>query len=312
MISSFLFFVSKQSVWLRCICMGLLLGAGLHARGAFEGEEDVKENLPVQKAAQPSHANLEYVKQQRLRSNIKKLSALKQKKPINEGVLTALIQQILNDDPDHEDALNTLGSFYLEKGWPQIAKILYVRALKAHPKNSSLHNNLAVTALKKGEREEAVAHFRKSLSYRYSNYSAAANLGALYMTAYEYDLSLDYMKMAYNRVRSYLPKGHPDAIKIGNNYAVALAWNKNFQKSQSILQDITRLRPLPPLVLLNYAILMGKDLKNIKPAFMLLRRADLLNKSGNYTKQIKAVRSYLEQQQARPKQRSAGRAGRKK
>ncbi len=260
---------------------------------ADEDELLEDKNTDMQALGGMSQKDWEYLRKQRLAKNLQRLELLKKKGVrMSENTLVKLVSHILNDDSGNVSALNTLGSFYLERGKPGLAKILYARAMETHPKNSSLHSNKGVVALKLEDEKTAISHFRDSLQYRYSNYVAAANLGALYMNAYEYDLSLDYMKLAYSRAKSYLPKNHPDVLKIGNNYAVALAWNKNFRKAQSIFSEIVYSH-IPVEVALNYAILLGKDLQDKSSAFRMLSKADLLNKSGRYASKIKAVRSYL-------------------
>ncbi len=254
-------------------------------------------------SVKPEKPNEEYLKAQRLQSNLQKLESFKKLQSMRESHLVAIVSKILNDDPRNLQALNALGAFYLNKGQMQMADIIFVRALKWHPKNSSLHNNRGVVALKKGDKKEAIAHFQNSLKYRYSNYFASANLGALYLDSYEYDLSLDYLSLAYSRAKSYLPKFHHDVLKIGNNYGVALSWNKNFKKAQSVFHEIIGSKKPNVELLLNYAILAGEDLNNKRWAFKLLSRADMLNQTRRYTGKIKAIRSYFSKSVTRKKKR---------
>ena len=231
---------------------------------------------------------------------LKQLEALKGSK--KEASFLAIATKILNKDPDNVQALNILGVFYLQNGKTQLAKIIFTRALKKHPKNSSLHNNLAVIALKDGKKEEAMEAFRKSLSYRYSNYASAANLGSLYMQAYEYNMALEYLSLAYGRAKQYLSLSNYEVLKTGNNYAVALAWSGNFRKSEDIFQELIEKNPGEVELLLNYAILLGKDLKEKEKSYQFLRKADLMDKSGRHARKIKALTKYLK----------SGKAARKK
>ncbi len=255
---------------------------------------DADEDVMIEESGRNEMKEEEnYVRQKRLQMKqwLQQLESMKKSK--KEGALVALVSKILNQDPDNVQALNTLGVFYLESGKTQLAKIIFTRALKKHPKNSSLHSNLAVIDLKAGKKEEAVKAFRKSLSYRYSNYSAAANLGTVYMQAYEYDVALDYLSLAYNRAKQYLSLTHYEVLKTGNNYAVALAWSGNFRKSAEVFEDLIEKNPRVVEPILNYAILLGRDLKNKNKSYQFLRKADLMDRSGSYTRNIKALDKYL-------------------
>ena len=230
-------------------------------------------------------------KKQRLQQWLKRLESLKRTK--KEPALLDIVSKILNEDPDNAQALNTLGAFYLQNGKTFMAKIVFTRALKKHPKNSSLHNNLAVIALKEDKKKDAVKAFEKSLSYRYSNYSAGANLGTLYMQAYEYDLALDKLSSAYSRAKQYLPLNHYELVKTGNNYAVSLAWSKEFRKSAAVFEELIAQNPKVVELSLNYAILLGRGLKRTTDSARVLNKADLMNTSGRYTRNIKALKKYL-------------------
>lgn len=265
----------------------------------FAEFEDADEDLIMEEEL---NSGLD-VKQGRARHNkvqmkqwLKQLDSLKRSK--KEAPILALTTKILNKDPDNIQALNALGTFYLQSGKVQLAKIIFTRALKKHPKNSSLHNNMAVIALKEGKKEKAMEGFRKSLNYRYSNYASAANLGTLYMQSYEYDFALEHLNLAYSRSKEYLSLTHYEVLKAGNNYAVALAWSGNFRRSEDIFQELIENNPGAVELLLNYAILLGRDLQEKDKSYQFLRKADLMDKSGRFARKIKALREYLKKGKA--------------
>ena len=239
-------------------------------------------------------ANHAVRKKDQMRKWLKQLESLKRSR--KEAPILSLASKILNQDPNNVQALNVLGAFYLQSGKIQLAKIIFTRALKKHPKNSSLHSNLAVIALKEDKKEEAIAAFQKSLGYRYSNYSAAANLGTLYVQAYEYDASLEYLSLAYSRAKQYLSLGNYEVLKTGNNYAVALSWSGDFDKAEDIFEELIEKNPGSVELLLNYAILLGKDLKEREKSYEFLQKADLMDRSGRFSRRIKSFRRYLESQ----------------
>ena len=256
----------------------------------FAEFEDTDEDLIMESDfdAEKSHARQG---KNKMKQWLKRLDSLKGSK--KEASLLALTTQILNIDPDNIQALNTLGVFYLQSGKIQLAKIIFTRALKKHPKNSSLHNNLSVIALKEGKKEEAMEGFRKSLNYRYSNYASAANLGTLYMQAYEYDFALEHLNLAYSRAKEYLSLTHYEVLKTGNNYAVALTWSGNFRRAEDVFQELIKKNPGAVELLLNYAILLGRGFQDRNKSYQFLQKADLMDKSGRYARKIKALRKYL-------------------
>ena len=273
-----------------CLCLNLFAAADL-----LDEEDEIEELNTSASNQEPKTLDLDRIKKQRLGQNLKKLHQLVQKPDtIKETALVSLCSQILNDESDNVQALNALAAFYLKNHKTQMAKIILTRGMKVHPKNSALVNNMGVVALKRGETKEAIAYFRDSLKYRYSNYSAAANLGTLYLDSHDEDSSLDFLKLAYYRASSYLPKGHIDTLRIGNNYAVALAWIEDSSKAWTIFNDITNFRQVPPKILLNYSSFLGKNLSNYKQAFVILNKVDLMDSNRRYASRVKQMRVYFQ------------------
>ena len=248
-------------------------------------------DVPDKKSAKEVEEIRTRQERSKMKQWLQKLNSLKGSK--QEGPLLSVVSKILSKDPNHIVALNTLGVFYLKQGKLQLAKIIFTRALKTAPKNSSLHGNMATIYLKEGKRKEAIEAFQKSLSYRYSNYASAANLSALYMQAYEYDAALEYLSLAYNRAKQNLSVTHPEVMKTGNNYAVALAWSGDFGKSEDVFRELLKSYPDHAELLLNYALLLGRDIKNKDKSNRFLNKANLMDSSGRYSRRIKALKKYL-------------------
>ena len=269
-----------------------------------EVEEEEEEEEEEEYYAEEEQQELEKSKKmsrQRARQNkeqlknwFKQLEAFKAKRGGKESTLLNLVSNILNHEPNNIQALNTLGTFYLERGKTQLAKIIFTRALKKHPKNSALRNNLGIIALKQGDQKTAIDLFQKSLKSKYSNYSAGANLGTLYMKSYEYELALEPLELAYGRGKRYLSPNHYEVLKTGNNYAVALAWAGYFDKAEDVFEELAKKNHKGIVeIFLNYAILLGKDLKSKGKALDFLQKADLMDKSGRYARKIRTLRQVM-------------------
>jgi len=227
-----------------------------------------------------------------MRQWLQELETVKMKK--KESSILALTTKILNVDPDNIHALSALGTFYLESGQTQMAKIIFSRLLKKYPKNSSVHSNLGMISLREDNREDAIKAFQKSLEYRYRNYVAAAHLGVLYLEAYEYDSAKEYLELAYKEGKRKLSINHPEVMKIGNNYAVSLSWSGEFRKAEDIFEDLTEIHTKSVELLLNYAILLGNNLGNKKKSYKFLRKADLMDTSAKYSGRIKDLQNFLD------------------
>ncbi len=263
----------------------------------MDEEEDLVEmestELKYKKDSSNEQGRRTGQKQLQIKQWLESLELLKKRNSKHEARFVSLVSRILNYDPNNVEALNTLGTFYLQAGKIKLAKIIFVRALKAHPKNSSVHSNMGVIALKENKKEEAIIAFKKSLGYRYSNYSAAANLGTLYMEVYEYDRALDHLELAYGRAKSYLSVNHPEVVKVGNNYAVALAWSGNARKSASVFEELIKNNPKEVKPILNYAILLATKVKNKDESLKWLRRVQFVDHAGRYATRIRTLSKYL-------------------
>jgi len=244
---------------------------------------------PASLAVNDRHAS----KQQR-RNPEKELERLKQSMSRGENIpearLLSLVSQVLNNDPENLQALNILGNFYLQKGQGQLAKIIYARALAAHPKNSSLYNNMGVIAIEKKDKSEAISQFRKSLQYREDNYLAAANLGVLHLDTYDYRSGLKYLRLAQYKMRYQSPDDHPNLSQVNSNYAIALVWDGgSFARANDVFRQAIQHAPRNVHLLINYSAFLAHYRKDYKQARQVIERADLLDHMGRHRRRIKTI-----------------------
>ena len=216
------------------------------------------------------------------------------KKRENEDRIISLVSRILNFDSKNKIALLNLATYYLKTGRYQMAKIIFTRALKHYPENSSIHNNMGIILLKEGEVDQAALSFKKSLKYERNNFFAAGNLGSLYIQGYNYQSAVGYLNLAYNGTKEELSMTNPQVVKTGNNYALALSWSGNYRKANKVFKELIKNNPKEVELVINHAILLGRNLKKKESALKALKRVDFLDNERRYSGKVKALKKYLE------------------
>ncbi|MGE0632299.1 MAG: tetratricopeptide repeat protein [Pseudobdellovibrionaceae bacterium] len=182
----------------------------------------------------------------------------------NDEQIEQLSSQVLSQNPKDIRALNALAMNHFRKGRIQLAKMLLLRALEAHPKSSELHNNMGVIELSQKNDREALIEFKKAVELKSDNASASANLGAIYLKGKDYKRATTALEIAVdNGLKDWKTK---------NNYAVALAGSGKADKAEDLYKDILKEQPSNKEAMMNYSILLIDQLN--KPQEGL----DLLNK----------------------------------
>lgn len=178
-----------------------------------------------------------------------------------EPQLTAAAANILGKDSNHLKALNALGVHYFVRKNFGLAKIIFLRAIAAHPSEPALHNNLGIVYLAEGDQRAAIGAFKKSLEARESYVIGATNLASIYLEYHDFNRALTPLASGYKVVKSGLRDGKEESIGVANNLAVALSAQGQGEKARDIYEEIGRGSSRNITVLLNYAILLTERLK---------------------------------------------------
>lgn len=274
----------------------------LVASAQFEGEDGeeirgTKESKePKDRVLKSPDANevAEMEAQAKLEVDAKDLKALSDAKVARneEGVVRAA-SRILGVDSRHLQALNTLGVFYFEQGKFGLAKILFNRALQAHPSEPGLHNNLGIVLLSEGKQRQALLEFRKALDLKHDYRVGAANLGAIFLEYKDYERAVAPLEAGYRATRSELKSGTGYAVEVANNYAIALAGVGKNEESKEIYDEIVVGSSRNPTVLLNYAILLVEKMKNYKEGGKLLSRIKFAVDDPKVLKRVEELEAKL-------------------
>ncbi len=121
-------------------------------------------------------------------------------------------------EPKNKDILNGLGVVYLHFEELEKSKSYFLAAIAIDDNFSTAHNNLGTVYLKLSKWDEAIEHFKKSLSnpMNQNPESAYFNLGTAYYRLNQYESAITAFKHALKRVPDFLP----------SYYGLALAYNK--------------------------------------------------------------------------------------
>lgn len=175
---------------------------------------------------------------------------------------------LLMQFPQDLKALNALGIYHYKKGRFEAAKYMLTKALQAHPQSYEVLGNLGVVYLAIGEKREAIRNFRKALEINSRDGMSAANLGSIYTHDKNYAKAQAALSIA-------VESGLKD-FRINNNYAISLAANGEYSKSEEIYEQLVRDNGLNKEVLLNYSILLVDHLKKYTKGSEIINRLKLL------------------------------------
>jgi type IV pilus assembly protein PilF len=108
------------------------------------------------------------------------------------------LKKAISLDDKNSDARLNLGSLYMEKNRDKEARALFEKVLKDLTFSNQFRNyyNLAILALKEGDRREAFNYLNKSVAEREDYCAGNYKLGELYAEEFRYKQALDSFKNA--------------------------------------------------------------------------------------------------------------------
>lgn len=211
----------------------------------------------------------------------------------DEELFVRAVSKILGRDQTNLDALNALAVFYIEKNKLGLAKIILNRALETHPDEKALHNNLGIIYLYDGELRLAISSFKKAVGLNRNYRIGLANLGSIYLEFGDYLRAIEPLEAGYSLIKGDI-RGNKEAVEIANNYAVALVGAGEASKAKSIYEKILDSDSRNIGVLLNYATLLTKTLKDKSAARRAISRLKFVSDSSKYNKKAEELDKFLE------------------
>ena len=214
--------------------------------------------------------------------------ALKYKK---EAELLEVCSGLLSENPDNVFAVHVLSLFYIKTGRLKLASLIINRMLSKNKKLApSLLNNLGVIALRRGERREAVAYFKKSLDQKSSHALAQANLGQLLVSTGNFSPAQIYLEKAWDNLEDFSAANH--VFGISNNYGVALAGVQDFKESLQVYKRVEKKFPDRKQSRINKAIVLTEglaDKRSLKQAQSMVNELARTDKSPSFKRKLAKI-----------------------
>ncbi len=226
------------------------------------------------------------------KAELDELSAALKKR--SEPQLVKAAAAILSKNPSHLESLNAMAVYYFEAKKYGMAKLLIKRAMKDHPKEPALFNNLGIIYLSEGETRSAIEYFRKSIAARADYRIGATNLGSIYLDYRDYKRSVSPLEEGYKAARSDVRRGDATAVEIANNYGVALMGTGENAKAEEVFSEIVSSSARNPVPYLNYAILLVEVQKKKNDAVRVLSKLKFMTDDREILRRVEALERKLE------------------
>jgi predicted TPR repeat methyltransferase len=155
-----------------------------------------------------------------------------------EGELDAaeiLYRKVLDDNPNHLDAIHYLGLLAYQYGDSDAAGRMLERVIAADPEHADAHSNLGMIRKAQGRLEDATAEYRRAIALNPRHANAYTNLGVLLRAQGQ----IDEAEAAYRRAIE-LNAGHAEAY---HNLGVLLAGSRRIPDAVFCFCKATTLAP---------------------------------------------------------------------
>jgi tetratricopeptide (TPR) repeat protein len=225
-------------------------------------------------------------------ADLKKFSEARKSR--SEAAVVRAASEILSKDPKNVIALNGLAVFYIDLKKYGLAKILLKRALKDHPSEPALYNNLGVVYLGENDIPLALESFKKSVQARSGYDKGSLNLSSIYLEFRDYERSLSPLEDAYKAVRSDLRRGGENVIETANNYAVALMGVGENDKAAKVFEEIVDSNTRNPTPYLNYAILLVEVQNKKRDAIRIISKIKFISEDREILRRAEALEKKIE------------------
>ncbi|USN47427.1 MAG: tetratricopeptide repeat protein [Pseudobdellovibrionaceae bacterium] len=212
----------------------------------------------------------------------------------DEQAFLDAVAVVLGKDAKNAEGLNALAAWYIKNKKSGLAEVILNRALESHPEDPALHNNLGVVYQMQGKFFEAIASFRKAVSFKTDHIAAGINLGSVYLAYGDFEKAVEALRPGYLSLGSDLGRGKTPAVEVANNYAVAMFEKGDGAEATKIFQKIDESEVRNEVVLLNYAILLANTESDKKNALRVISRLRFLTEDPGVRKRLDQIEQQMD------------------
>ncbi len=287
--------MNKLTITGLAIAAIFLLSSCSSERKAHEAGQEAAQQAPTDSAQKKNPKKTELIE---IKPDAKSASSAVQavKTDINASLYSSLsaatasqnveqIKQIsldiLQNNPKDVRGLNTLAMTYYKKGLYNSAEYLLNKAIVAEPKSAASHSNLGLVLLARDAKRDAIESFKRALDYDSDLLAAAENLGALYVSAKQYDKAAEVLSRIVEQ--SALSEGS----KL--NYAVALTGTGQIDQAVSTYERILKNNSTHKQALTNLAIIKIEKQSKFEDGLDLVNRLKFVDTDFGSQDLIKAL-----------------------
>jgi tetratricopeptide (TPR) repeat protein len=171
---------------------------------------------------------------------------------------------VLHKNPSSWLANNNLGDIYMKRGELEDAVAHFEKALASAPTYIETHLNLAIAEMNRGRFDEATRHARRAIELRPQNMCGYHALGDAILRAGKPDVAVHWYREALRR--------EPDFFKAQLNLGIALTQSGRPEEATEWFELVLRDRPDNVTALANFAIALAER-GRFEAALQYLERA---------------------------------------
>ena len=179
--------------------------------------------------------------------------------------------------------------------------------IKEYPQTFVLHNIIGAISFEKGQKEEAIKHFRKVIELRPHHPHAYNNLGAALIDIGEYEEAKSNLKKAielqpdyaeaynnlgnvykemeeYNQAISVYEKAielNPEYYEAYNNLGVVLGKNEQYEEAEKVLKQVIQINPKFQEAYVNLGVILTNAIKHQESKKILMQGLKINPKNAN-------------------------------
>ena len=212
-----------------------------------------------------------------------------------ESRVLAVVSKILNKNPEHKLAINSLAVFYIKNNKPKVGALVLNRLNSKD--NPSILNNLGMASLKLGEIRIAISYFKKAVENSSTHAISRINLGNLFIQKEDFFNAYVYLGKAYDLIFDKWGLKDQKTITVLNNYGVALSRLEKWNSALKIFKKLSQHTAPSSKILFNTALILAegfKDAKSHNEAKGLVNELKLSSNSVRFRRKLDKILKIME------------------